>query len=461
MKKHTRLLALAAAAALSATLLTACGGGGSSSSGSVSGGSGQSGSSGAAGEPVTITIWHTRAESDEPTSSHQRILAWAEEYNKSNADNIKVEVVGSKKDDAILTAIASGTTPDIFMGYWNTTSTWAANGALLDLTDYINNDANFDKADFADVGWEQATFNDRIYGVPFIMNTTLLYYRADLLKEAGYNEPPKTLDELKKMAVALTKYDANGNITQAGFIPDYPWQDNVCWPVMTGAKWIDEATNKITFDSPEMKEAYQWQADIYKEIGYDKIIAFKDGLGTRDTTEDPLITGKVAMTFYSELKLPPLAELGKDIEWGVCALPHSASNPDTAKEVMLTTNQFKINANCAHPDEAWKVLSSLCSKETLASFAEGEFNQGAFYARKSSVTAVKSLPGISEQMIQVADIMLDGTGRGFPNSAYVNEYLNTITENMTLTLPGDMTVDEAAKAVQDAVQPMADENPMK
>ena len=97
------------------------------------------------------------------------------------------------------------------------------------------------------------------------------------------------------MAIALTKYDDAGNIVQAGFIPDYPWQDSVCWPVMTGAHWIDTATNTITFNSDAMKEAYQWQADIYSAIGYDKLIAFKDGLGTRDTAEDPLITGKVAM----------------------------------------------------------------------------------------------------------------------------------------------------------------------
>lgn len=448
MKKHAKLVSLALAVVMSAMALVGCGGGTSAPEG------------GADGEPITITIWHTRPESDEPTSDHQRMFAWAENYNATNTDNIRVEIVGSKKDDAILTAIAAGTTPDIFMGYWNTTSTWAANGALLDLTDYVNNDPNFNKDDFAQIGWDQATFDGKIYGVPFIMNTTLLYYRADLLREAGYDAPPQTLDELKEMAIALTKYDENGNIVQAGFIPDYPWQDNVCWPVMTGAEWIDPATNTITFDSNPMKEAYQWQADIYNEIGYDKLIAFKDGLGTRDTAEDPLLTGKVAMTFYSELKIAPMTELGKDVEWAVCALPHSANNPETANEVMLTTNQFKINANCAHPDEAWKVLSSLCSAENLTSMAEGEYNQGAFYARTSAVEAVKALPDATDEMKQTADIMLSGVGRGFPNSAYVNEYLNIITENMTQTLSGDLTVEEAAKNVQEAVQPLADASPV-
>lgn len=457
MKKNMKLLTLALAAVMSISVLAGCTAPSQTNSNS---GSNPSATSPNAKEPVTITIWHTRPESDEPTSNHQRFLAWADNYNSTNTDNIKVEIVGSKKDDAILTAIASGTTPDIFMGLWNTTSTWAANGALLNLTDYINNDAAFEKDDFASVGWDQATFDGGIYGVPFIMNTTLLYYRMDLLKEAGYDAPPKTIEELKDMAINLTKYDDKGNITQAGFMPNHPWLDNVCWPVMTGADWIDTTTNKITFDSPEIKEAYQWQADICKEIGYDKTLAFKEGFGTRDTAEDPVITGKVAMMFYSELKLPAMQNLGKDIEWGVVALPYG-SNAGNEKEIMLTTNQFKINANTANPDAAWKVLSDLCGKESYTSFAEGEFGEGAFYGRKSAVQAVKDVPNISDQMIQVADIMLSGTGRGFPNSAYVNEYLTIINEQMSLTLSGDLTVEEGVKEVQKQVQPLADKNPMK
>ena len=38
--------------------------------------------------------------------------------------------------------------------------------------------------------------------------------------------------------------------------------------------------------------------------------------------------------FYSELKLPAMEELGKDIDWNVCALPHSATNSETENEVM-------------------------------------------------------------------------------------------------------------------------------
>lgn len=409
-------------------------------------------------EPVKISIWSTRAESEDPTSEHQRMLKWVENYNATNQDNIQVEFVGNKKDDAILTALGSDSGPDIFLGYWNTTSTWADKGALLDLTEYVNNDETFDKADFVDVGWEQAIYDNKIWGVPFILNTTCLYYREDLLKEAGYTEPPKTFDELKEMAVALTKYDADGNIVQAGFIPDYPWMDNVCWGVTAGAHWIDE-NNKITFDSPEMKESYQFQLDICNAIGYDKIIKFKEGFGARDTAENPLLKGKVAMMFYSELMLPSLVEYGSDIAWNVAALPHG-SKDGVEKETMLTTNQWKISSKTKHPDEAWKVLSQLANKENYASLSEGVANAGAFYARKSSIEALKKMD-LNPAMHTVADIMLAGTGRGFPNSAYVNEYLSAITAEMSLILTGDKTIDEAASEVVKAVQPMADKHPIQ
>ncbi len=45
-----------------------------------------------------------------------------------------------------------------------------------------------------------------------------------MFKAAGLDpeKPPKTLDELVAMSKQLTKMDADGNITQAGFIPIFP-----------------------------------------------------------------------------------------------------------------------------------------------------------------------------------------------------------------------------------------------
>ena len=89
------------------------------------------------------------------------------------------------------------------------------------------------------------------------------------------------MDELIQCIDDCTKVGADGSIEQMGLIPDYPWLDNVLWPVAFGAQFIDEETNTITFDSPEMLKAYQFQADIYSKYGYDNVKRFIDSLRPR------------------------------------------------------------------------------------------------------------------------------------------------------------------------------------
>lgn len=407
-------------------------------------------------DPVTITIWHLWAEDQEPTSIQQRLLKWAQKFNAENTDNITVQVSGSKKADAILTAISAGSTPDIFQNYWNNNSLWADKGALLDLTNYINNDAAFNKADFLSGAWGQSTYKNKIYSVPFVATSAELYYRKDLLKAGGFDKAPTTLEELTAMAIALTKFDDKGNITQMGFVPDYPWLDNVLWPVAAGAKWIDEATNKITFNTPEMQKAYQFQVDIYNKIGYDKVMKFKDGFGKGATAEDPLLTGKIAMMHRAEGIIGPLEQYGANVAWDVAPVP--TANGGTP---FLATNVFNINAKTKNADAAWKALASMTSTDQMKDYAQGAFNKGQLWSRKSALESVNSLSSASDKLKACSKILLAGEVRGFPMSAYINEYLTAINDEMQKALSGKQTVAEACANVEKKIQPLADANPMK
>jgi ABC-type glycerol-3-phosphate transport system substrate-binding protein len=63
---------------------------------------------------------------------------------------------------------------------------------------------------------DQYSFKGKIYGMPVDTNINLLYYRTDLLKEAGFVDasgnakPPETWEEFREMAIKLT-VDRNGN----------------------------------------------------------------------------------------------------------------------------------------------------------------------------------------------------------------------------------------------------------
>ena len=411
------------------------------------------------GDSVTIQVWHLFPEDSEDTLPHQRLLKWAEDFNNDNENNIKVEVSGAKTADVILTAVSSGKTPDIFMNFWNNTSTWADKGALLDLTDYVNNDEDYDKDDIMPAAWDRGTYNGRIYSIPNSYSTTFMVYNKKLLSDAGYDEFPKTMEEMIEAAEKLTVVEDDGTITQMGIIPDYPWLDNVLWPVAFGAEWIDE-DNNITMDSDAMKAAYQWQIDIYDKYGYDNIVRFKDSAGTRGSETDPLITGKLAMYFAAESNLATLEELAGNDVWGIAPIPYPKDQPELEGSYMITSNVWEVNAKTANPDEAWEVLASLTSKETMKKLAEGDYNGGAFYSRRSAIEHVKNELDVSDTMKQVAEILLSDNITGFPMSAYINEYLTTIGDEMSLCFSGDQNLDEAIANIIEKIQPLADENPI-
>ncbi|MGH3086507.1 MAG: ABC transporter substrate-binding protein, partial [Rubrobacteraceae bacterium] len=74
---------------------------------------------------------------------------------------------------------------------------FAANGWLLDVSDRFTEDM---RSGFLEGPVESLVYEDGIYGVPWFTDAGMLYYRLDLLEEAGFSEPPSTWEEMKEMA---------------------------------------------------------------------------------------------------------------------------------------------------------------------------------------------------------------------------------------------------------------------
>jgi len=53
--------------------------------------------------------------------------------------------------------------------------------------------------------WDSNVIDGRLYGVPWYVDTRLLFYRRDLLKQAGYDHPPRDWAEWRAQMVAIKK----------------------------------------------------------------------------------------------------------------------------------------------------------------------------------------------------------------------------------------------------------------
>ena len=74
------------------------------------------------------------------------------------------------------------------------------NGYLLDVTDRVTAEM---KSGIFPASWNGVTRNGKIYGMPWLMDVKYFMYNKDMLTQAGFNEPPKTWEELVTQAKAI------------------------------------------------------------------------------------------------------------------------------------------------------------------------------------------------------------------------------------------------------------------
>jgi multiple sugar transport system substrate-binding protein len=137
----------------------------------------------------------------------------APEFQKLTGAKVNVITVPfSDLYNKLLTDFATGTNSydvAVFAPQWMVD--FIEPGYLEDLTDKVKNDP---KIKWDDIGTFfrdfSATYNGKVYTIPLDGDFQMVYYRTDLLKEAGM-QPPKTWDDYLAIAKHFNGKDLNGD----------------------------------------------------------------------------------------------------------------------------------------------------------------------------------------------------------------------------------------------------------
>jgi len=127
-----------------------------------------------------------------------------QELERSAGIRVRIEQLPwSAAHVKLLTAFAGDTTPDLCqLG-----NTWlpelVALGALEPLGARVRVSPIVDARDYFTGIWDTNTAQGDQYGVPWYIDTRLLFYRPDLLAKAGFSAPPRNWDEWLRMLTAL------------------------------------------------------------------------------------------------------------------------------------------------------------------------------------------------------------------------------------------------------------------
>ncbi|RJX38678.1 extracellular solute-binding protein [Paenibacillus pinisoli] len=241
--------------------------------------------SGGSKEKVEIAVWLTPQwkgvlDATEENADYDSFFKhaadkFAKQYDKYDV-KVNVQVVaGDQRDELLNVNLSGGTPPDVFFESVFAMGDYAHRGALLPLTDIVDDEA---RADIAQGYWDNVTFGDDVYFYPFAHNPGTLAYNADMFKAAGLENMIGGETEIKTWTLDQYEQILEGlkNMPKDQFSNAYPmalyglnnqgdtW--NLAYLRMFGNSFFDE-NGSIVLDDEKGVKAAEWLKKIY-DAGY-------------------------------------------------------------------------------------------------------------------------------------------------------------------------------------------------
>lgn len=198
---------------------------------------------------TTVTVW--------TMEDAARFKELVKPFEESTGVSVDVEAVPwDAVGEKLTTAVASGSGPDVTQIGLSLLPTFIAAGALEDLSPYLADHPALDSANFPEaVSAANLSSEGMVTSVPWVADTRILFYRTDILSEAGLSGPPATWEEFTAAAEALA---ARGGGNYGYYIPqwDAPLPIQFTW--QAGGE-VTDVDGNVTIDTPEFRKA----ADFY------------------------------------------------------------------------------------------------------------------------------------------------------------------------------------------------------
>lgn len=286
------------------------------------------------------------------------ILPVIEQFEKENP-GIKIrneQISWNNGLDKIVVAMANGRAPDICeLG-----STWMgrfmAEGALLDVTNAL---ADL-KSEY--LMWEPATFDDRLYGMPWLTGTRVMFYNRELFRKAGLDaeKGPETWQELIEAAekihdpaTGIFGFGMNageGHILYKKFMP-FVWGNY--------GRIIDE-NGSFVFDSVQTREALDYYLQLKKFSYCEK----------QDLLDEAFKQGKLGLAVSGLWNFARYPVDAPNLDFGVALMPKPSKTHGFSTS-FLGGQVLALFKNCRNPEMAAKFIRFLARAENTLPITRG------------------------------------------------------------------------------------------
>ncbi|MGV1989216.1 ABC transporter substrate-binding protein [Agrobacterium sp. 22-221-1] len=300
-----------------------------------------------------LTYWGGLIFSDEANRLLSQTIS---EWGKSNGVETEVVMINQNETvQKVSAAVASNTMPDALDLHLDLLLPLSIQGVFLTIDDI------YKAVGEAQAGWyegvDKACDTSRVAGgrtgLPFGISGNLLLRRKDLLEAAGFNEAPKTWDELVEQASAIGGQGLFGLGLALSNVGDGNVQINVMQSF--GGRIADDAGKKVAIKSAETKAYLQWLKNAWDKKVFAPGNATWDGAGDNQAYLSGQVafianTGSVGVAaksqdpeLYEGSAFSPLPGGPKGVISPIIpqlrAIPRSSKNPEAAKALIQHLSQ--------------------------------------------------------------------------------------------------------------------------
>ncbi|MBS1717491.1 MAG: extracellular solute-binding protein [Armatimonadetes bacterium] len=285
---------------------------------------------------------------------------------------------GKRDPQKLMTSIVGNVAPDVIVQDRFAVGDWASRGAFLPLDGLIARDSGQDPfcpqpKQYYAPAWQEGTYQGHIYSIPTGADDRVLYWnrgvfheKAKELRAAGLDpeRAPRTWDELLAYSRVLTEFDSAGNLTRAGFIPNFGNSWLYMFAFQNNAPLMSADGRTCTLDNPFAVEALQFMVDGYKLLGgYEKASAFQAAYP--GGLNDAFMVGKVAMKIDGDWTLDDLMRYGRGVDLGTDPAPVPADRYNHVgrfkdeKDTFVTWSGgfcLAIPRGARNPDGGWEYI---------------------------------------------------------------------------------------------------------
>ncbi|MFZ2322689.1 MAG: sugar ABC transporter substrate-binding protein [Ignavibacteriaceae bacterium] len=188
------------------------------------------------------------------------------EFEKRNPGiKIKVQQIPwTAAQEKLVTAFASDNTPDACQLGNTWVPQFAALNAIIPLDNFIKNSNQVKKENYFDGIWETNVIGNKVFGIPWYIDTRVMYYRKDVFERAGYQNPPKTWNELFDLAKKIKSLYPSQE-KYAIYLPTNEFAPFIIFGMQAGSSILKNNDTEGNFSGKEFKEAFKFLTDFHKQ----------------------------------------------------------------------------------------------------------------------------------------------------------------------------------------------------